>query len=478
VPERNHVFAWGRVPPEVFKLAGKTSERRKARPRDGGDPVQVVSRGRGISKVNVSIPSLLALLTVLTMPCHAQTPVKQEDPVPTLRVRVARVLVPVLALDKAGNPVDGLTKDDFQVIDEGKQHSISALTVLRDESVRSGAPEKEPARTDGHDSTQKRPQRFVVFLIDDLHMDIRDLIYVKKAASAVLSSSLDPLDYAGLISMSTKTYTQLTRDRAKLLQGFDSVQIRNVFQQSGMDCPNISYYQAVQIDRDRSAESTAFQAAMANAAVCFPNLSQGQLEAIVREAVRRVSNVGDQDALSSYATIASAIQAVSVLPGERRLILVSPGFEGLEQDALRAESSVIDLALASNVTISALDARGVYVANIGADERGSVSFRHNANVVQQDLRITSLSNASGTMASLAYGTGGTFFHNNNDLGKGFRNLTQIPKIEYFLELSSEGLKADGRYHSLSVKVRRKGVVLIARRGYVVPKPEKSKKPKN
>lgn len=429
-------------------------------------------------RVIVFTVSLFAFLTVSTTECRSQKSGKQDDPVPTLRVQVVRVLVPVLVLDKAGNPVDGLTKDDFLVTDEGKRHDISALTILKDATLRTETVRKEPTPTTGQEPAQQRPQRFVVFLIDDLHMDVRDLNYVKKAASAVLSSSLDPLDYAGLLSMSTETYTHLTRDRAKLLAGFNSVQLHQVLQHVGMDCPDISYYQAVQIDRDRSAESTSFQVAMANAATCFPNVSQGQLEAIVRETVRRELSVGDQDAISSYATIASAIQALSVLPGERRLILVSPGFEAIEQDALMAESSVIDLALASNVTISALDARGVYVTNIGADQSGSGSFRHNANVMQQDLRISSMSNASGTMASLAYGTGGTFFHNNNDLGKGFRNLTQVPKIEYVLELSPEGLKADGRYHRLSVKVRRKGVVLIARRGYVVPKPEKSKRPKN
>ena len=424
---------------------------------------------------------LLALLVTSLFRGHAQTAQPEEDPVPTIRLQVNRVLVPVLALDKAGDPVAGLTKDDFQVFDQGKPHDISAVTVLEDGAMRSGASTtlsdrsaNATARPDHSNLTQERPQRFVVFLIDDLHMDMRDLNYVQKAASAVLSSSLDPSDYAGLLSMSTKTYTHLTRDRAKLLAGFNSVQIQHVFQHSGMDCPDITYYQAIQIDRDRSAESTAFQAAMDAAGICFPNTSQGQLEAIVRETVRRVLSVGDQDAMSSYATIASAIQALSVLPGERRLILVSPGFEALQPDALMAESSVIDLALRSNVTISALDARGVYVANIGADEQGVASVRHNGNVLQQDLRISSMSNASGAMASLAYGSGGTFFHNNNDLGKGFRNLTQVPKIEYVLELSPNGLKADGRYHTLAVKVRRKGISLVARRGYFVPKPEKPK----
>lgn len=429
--------------------------------------------------VNVSVAVLLASLTVSTMACHAQTPAKQDEPV--FRLQVMRVLVPVLVLDKAGNPVPGLTKDDFQVYDEGKPHDISAVTVLEDHMTAPSSAETNGAVVAGmakdSNRAQQRPQRFVVFLVDDLHMDTRDLKYVQDAASAVLSSSLDPSDYAGLLSMSTKTYTQLTRDRAKLLAGFNSVRIQQVLQHTATDCPDISYYQALQIDRERSAASMYFQAAMEKARSCFLNIGDNQLEGIVRETVRRELTIGDQDALTSYATIASAIQALSVWPGERRLILVSPGFEALQPDALMAESGVIDLALRANVTISALDARGVSVGNIGADEQGVANTRHNANAIEQDLRISSMSNASGTIASLAYGTGGTFFHNNNDLGKGFRNLTQIPKVEYVLELSQAGLKADGRYHALRVKVDRKGVVLIARRGYVVPKPERLKKPK-
>jgi VWFA-related protein len=188
-------------------------------------------------------------------------------------------------------------------------------------------------------------------------------------------------------------------------------------------------------------------------------------------------SIGRQDAFSSYSVIASAIQALSVLPGERHLIFVTPGFETIEQDALMSESGVLDLALEANVAISVLDTRGLYVENIGASERGIAMVRHNANGVQQDLRFSSMSNASNTMASLAYGTGGNFFHNNNDLQEGFRNLTQVPGIEYVLELSPDGLKADGKYHSLKVRVRRKGVTLMARQGYVAPKPERPKKSK-
>jgi VWFA-related protein len=79
------------------------------------------------------------------------------------------------------------------------------------------------------------------------------------------------------------------------------------------------------------------------------------------------------------------------------------------------------------------------------------------------------------MGELADGTGGTFFHNSNDLDAGFKELTEAPEIVYVLELSLDGVKSDGTYHRLEVKVDRNGVDLQARRGYFMPKPAKQKK---
>jgi hypothetical protein len=51
----------------------------------------------------------------------------------------------------------------------------------------------------------------------------------------------------------------------------------------------------------------------------------------------------------------------------------------------------------------------------------------------------------------------------------------MPEVVYVLELSLDNVKPDGHYHSLKVNVDREGVQLQARRGYLMPKPEKSKK---
>jgi hypothetical protein len=45
-----------------------------------------------------------------------------------------------------------------------------------------------------------------------------------------------------------------------------------------------------------------------------------------------------------------------------------------------------------------------------------------------ELRRGALTLAGNVMAELADGTGGTFFHNSNDLDAGFTSLTEAPEV--------------------------------------------------
>jgi VWFA-related protein len=138
---------------------------------------------------------------------------------------------------------------------------------------------------------------------------------------------------------------------------------------------------------------------------------------------------------------------------------------------LSAESRLIDLAAQSNVIISALDARGVYVTDVTAsdDTRGQSPGQIN------ELRRSSMTQAESAMAELADGTGGTFFRHNNDLGVGFRTLTDVPRCIYLIELSPDNMKTNGSYHRLKVTVSQDGLQIQVRHGYFAPKPEKGKK---
>jgi len=196
-------------------------------------------------------------------------------------------------------------------------------------------------------------------------------------------------------------------------------------------------------------------------------------ERLAEAAAIQALAVGEQDVQVALASVKDYVRRMATLPGQRTLILVSPGFLTLTSQALADESQIMDAAAESNVTISALDARGLYVTEIDASERGGGSSF--STRLKSEYRRNSMSLNENVMAELAAGTGGTYFHNSNDLEDGFRRLTAAPEYLYLLEFSAGNVKQNGSYHRLKVKIDQEGLTLQSRKGYFAPKPPKMKK---
>jgi hypothetical protein len=74
------------------------------------------------------------------------------------------------------------------------------------------------------------------------------------------------------------------------------------------------------------------------------------------------------------------------------------------------------------------------------------------------------------LAALAYGTGGTYYHNSNDLYAGLQTIVNSPEFYYVLGFSPQNLKLDGRFHSIKVQVKHSPKLSVqAREGYYAPK---------
>jgi len=130
------------------------------------------------------------------------------------------------------------------------------------------------------------------------------------------------------------------------------------------------------------------------------------------------------------------------------------------------------------VTISAIDARGLYTTAIDASERGGSSSRDLMTGERVQRHSDEMNFNQDVMSELADGTGGTYFHNNNNLENGLKSLAAAPEVVYLLAISLENIKHDGSYHSLKVKVDQKGLKTQARRGYFAPEKEKRVKGSN
>ena len=301
-----------------------------------------------------------------------------------------------------------------------------------------------------------------------MHLSIGDLAQAQKASTRMLAASLADTDMAAIVSMSGKINSGLTTDRTQLQAAIMKMQPQNLYRMTGSECPNIDYYHADLIENRRN--STALEAAIDEVMSCSPGIDLRDVaRRLVEAAAIRTLAIGEQDVRVTFASVREIVRKMAALPGQTLLILVSPGFL-LMPETRAEESQIMDLAMQSNVIISALDARGLYTTEIDATEmiKGSAQTAQ----LKSEYRRNSMSLNEDVMAELAHGTGGTYFHNSNDLEGGFKQLTTAPEYLYLLEFSIKDVKQDGRYHRLKVKADRKDLILQSRDGYFAPNPEK------
>src|SRR4051812_45728048 len=96
---------------------------------------------------------------------------QQRQP-PTIRARADLVEVDVVVVDAAGNPVRGLTVDDFVLKDRGKAQTIATLDEVTHEPrvPAFAASALRLVRKDVSDNQTAQSDRLVVMVVDDLHI--------------------------------------------------------------------------------------------------------------------------------------------------------------------------------------------------------------------------------------------------------------------------------------------------------------------
>lgn len=439
-------------------------------------------------------PAVQSPLTALS-PAPAVPP---EIPVaniaPTFQVSVNAVEVPVVVRDPQGKSIDDLEKQEFVVLDDGKPRQLSGFQVERSamtqNTAQSAATGQPAAEATNAPRMGASPGRFTVLVFDDLHLTFDQVAYAQSAAAATLDYVLAASDLAAVVTTSGKINSGLSSDRTVLIDAIRAVRPAILYRPDASECPKFNYYQANLIANvhDTIATADAVQQYMtacnptapgdhkidldANGSASpsvLPMMSSGDplVEAAkisVLSTARLVLQRAQQDVLTTYATIGEFVTKLGKLPGQHNMILISPGFPAPDGEERVAESRLINLADEWGVTINALNAGGVVPTGLRAsDDTGKIGNP----ILKTEYREINMQSEEDAVWELADGTGGSFFHNNNDLAAGFK-MMEAPKTVYLLELSLDGVKQNGAWHRLNVKTDRAGLQVRARQGYFAP----------
>ena len=151
-------------------------------------------------------------------------------------------------------------------------------------------------------------------------------------------------------------------------------------------------------------------------------------------------------------------EALSSIEQKKSILYFSAGMQRSGQDNQVELRSPINSAVRANVSIYAVDTRGLQAVVPGGDARqasGRGQSMFSGRGVQQ--QFDQLASSQDTLTSLAADTGGRAFTDTNDFGEAFARVQRDMSAYYLLGYSSTNPTKDGRFRRIEVRVKENGM---------------------
>ena len=399
---------------------------------------------------------------------------QETQPEFALRARANEVLVRVVVRDAQGQAVTNLTRDDFRLLDNGTRQVIRGFS-LEFAHPTAASPVEKGSRPSAEKPAEKAespaapPERFVALYFDDRFMSFDDVVRTRKAATHYLETAITPGDRVGLFTSSgQQDVAEFTSDLSAVEKGLGKLRPNPHTQPCKVKEEFYDAYNAywtletgmgsVQVSSGvHQTSASGGSQATAGGPIVNPRVDTAlQLAPTARMAwaKHRITAVESLDRLEAL------VRRLSLMPGQRSIVWISPGFLAMDEDDRL--TSLIERALRAHIVISALDSRGSWTPETGMD------FCIPGYVLPPNAQAADLA-AGDVLAVVASGTGGILFHDSNDFDAGFRLAGGLPEAAYLLSFSPADLKYDGKFHKLAVQlVNGFGLSVQARKGYFAP----------
>jgi VWFA-related protein len=423
-----------------------------------------------------------ACTVCLTAALAAQAPASDQNTVPLIKANVRAVVVDVVVTGGKDEPVQGLQKQDFQIMEDGKPMTIdffeeqgaktSAAETIKSQSSLPPNVYSNVPPVAGSDSVD-------VLLIDTLNTEVGDQLFVRKQILKFLQG-MKPGTRVAIFSLGSQF---------RFLQGFTSdvslLQAALNDVKKGVNPQKDPAFHSRSDEQDDAWERSEMAAVAAmiggNGGVLVEGLQSAQSEASDMGYEKRVAMT-----LEALGSIARYLAGV---PGRKNLIwfassfpvAVFPNFQQREQMAdnrisVSQVKKTADLLTASKVAVYPINAEGM------ANNR-TLDAEH--NIIGGPAVMASIGAETGTRANeqvkmerLAQDTGGKAFYNTNDLDGAMEHAIEDGTHYYTISYTPTNNKMDGNYRKVEVKLTTGKYKLAYRRGYnaadapaTAPKPE-------
>ena len=385
-----------------------------------------------------------------------------QDQAPTFRTGTRLVELTVAVADKQGNPITGLTKEDFTVLDKGKTREVAFFKFEGTDQPTRPRPLSPGMFTNRTEALSGPTRNIAAIVLDSLNTQPKDKVVVRAQALRYLRALAPEMRIALYhLGAQVKVIHDFTDDmdslRARLekfavgmpLQGTVDVTQAVIEAEriiaANPDDPNIEMMLRAQIEADQEANAVALRNRV--------DMTLSSLEAIGRH--------------------------LSGIPGRKNLIWISGGISmisitgawgfGTRGDIESFESKITAASrrlAQQGVALYIVDAKGLEgpaAFDAGASgqlpTRGRGRFERN---VEADTVSNDNKSALNTMASI---TGGRFLFDTNDMLEGFKLAVNDLKGSYTLAFYASD-EPDNKWHSLKVRIKGSGLRVRHREGYI------------
>jgi VWFA-related protein len=383
----------------------------------------------------------------------------QQIPPVTFRAEIEYVEVDAVVTDERANLVKGLTKEDFEVYEDGKPQKVAFFSpvVIPVERLDRFVNESRPIVPDVRSNARPFEGRIYVLLLDNRHTAALRSALVKREAHKFVDQYLGANDVAAVIHTSgaTDASQEFTNDPRLLHASIDRF--------IGQKLRSRTLERLDEYNRNPMLQPQA----------------QGD-----GQTGRDVKILDPQDAergfyaRSTLGTLRNLADFMGSIRGRRKAILMfSEGidypildvFDSRDASTIMSDTrDAIASASKANVNFYTIDPRGLHTMGDENMELGGFpadpSYNLNPQAFDQERRL-----AVDSLKVLAEQTGGFAAVEKNDYSDAYDRIVRENSSYYVLGYYPPSNKRDGKFHKIEVKLKRPGLRVTARKGYAAPK---------
>ena len=420
------------------------------------------------------LPGLILLLFVV-VPLHPQTAAPQDsrNVVSTIQSKVQVAVVDVVVTKGKDEPVIGLHKEDFEVLEDGKPQTISTFEEHHGVPPTLTKLPPMPPHVYTNFPVTKTADSVNVLLLDALNTPTRDQTFVRRQM----------IKYLGTIPPGTRVAIFTLASRLRMLQGIttDSSELVAALHQNRAS-PHSSALLPSEVENDSNQQFTDFLIAeQGGGPAPIPFVDPVQ---IVQEFQADTATfLAESRIRITLQALQQLARYLSEVPGRKNVIWFSGSFPvGIFPDPDLVNSftaaqnfqqeikHTAELLTADDVAIYPVGAQGlvtdsVYEANAAetGQKRGMLATQDQV----KQLRAGAVNRDSGhaAMEEVARDTGGQAFYDTNGLASALDRVINIGAHYYTLTYAPTDKTMDGRFRHIELKLANGKYKLAYRRGY-------------